>query len=145
MKNLYAALAGVITCLLMMAVTTTVSAQGCSGSSSHNSDYSSSWQSAPATYSVVSPLKVTTTIGPNPTSGVFTVKIAANRQLSYAPKIEVLGLDGRVVAAAEGAADQKEFEASFDLRNARGNVFFVRTNCEQCRPQKVVVNAGTQF
>jgi hypothetical protein len=142
---MYAAAAAVF-CLLTAASTHQALAQGaCGGPSGHSGDYGMSWQSTPATFTVVSPLKVTTAIGPNPTSGVFTVKITANRALSYAPKIEVLGLDGRVVATAEGAADLKEFEASFDLRNARGNVFFVRTNCEQCRPQKVVVNAGTQF
>lgn len=114
---------------------TSAYAQCNSGSSSYSQqDYSQHSVSATPAY------RVEVKSFPNPTHGLVTVSVEANKDLREAPAVLVTNLQGQVVAKASGAAEGKAWSTTFDLRTFGPGVFFIRTNCKECPVQKVVVS-----
>ncbi len=111
------------------------------GTSSHYQDYSNGYTNY-TPRAVVAPLRVTVKAQPNPAIGQVQVIVSADRDFNFVPSVSLIAMDGRVVSQVSGPADGKVWEATMDLTSVNPGVYFLRSNCDNCKPVQIVVSGS---
>ncbi|TAE51945.1 MAG: T9SS C-terminal target domain-containing protein [Bacteroidetes bacterium] len=138
------------TTLLLLAVVMTAAvsarAQGCNnGNSANHSSTSQSYTPSFDARNFVPVLKITTQAFPNPSTGLFTFALNANRNWTEAATLEVVDLTGHVIRTIAVPADEKRWETPIDLSTQRPGIYLVRIrDCAACQPVKLVVSSAAQ-